>query len=82
MKLNLYKVLLYRDARPVPSGTPAHPHGMTGSSWDYPLQVMAPDWNAAAKIATKWCEEQSTNYLVFKGVWMLRLEKEVLVATE
>jgi hypothetical protein len=82
MKLNLYKLLLYREVRPAPSGTPANPHAQTGASWDYPLLVMAPDWNTAATIGEKFCEEQSTNYLVFKGVWMVRLEKEVLVATE
>ena len=82
MKLNLYKLLLFRESRNVPSGTPPHPHAQTGATWDYPLLVMAPDWNTAAKIGEKFCETQSTNYLIFKGVWMIRLEKEVLIATE
>lgn len=81
-EIKLYKLLLYRDVRTTPSGTAPHPHGQTGTSWDYPLLVMAPDWNTAAKVGEKFCADQSTNYLTFKGVWMIRLEKDMLIATE
>jgi len=77
--LSLYKLVLYRDVRSNPPTI--NPNQSTGTSWDYPLLVIAPSWEKAAEVGEEWCVKNSNNYLTFKGVWMIRLEKEIQIAT-